>query len=145
MTSNSIRRHARLGTALAALALGFGSVAASAPASAQRPAGTYRPSQQVLLSLGEGQLVRLPRQRCGRLDVQSGSRRRLCQQPASRSTCSARTAGEATVIATGANGSVVYSANVRVSQNLTSVDEMLRAAMPESNITVTTVGQIGGA
>ena len=60
MTSKSLRSHARLGTALAALALGLGSVAASAPASAQRPAGTYRPSQQVLLSTGEGQVVRLP-------------------------------------------------------------------------------------
>jgi hypothetical protein len=62
MTSNSIRRHARLGTALAALALGLGSVAASAPALAQRPAGTYRPSQQVLLSLGAAGC----RQRSGR-------------------------------------------------------------------------------
>ena len=50
--------------------------------------------------------------------------------------------GEATVIATSASGAVVYSANVRVSQNITSVDAMLRAAMPEANITVTTVGQM---
>jgi pilus assembly protein CpaC len=51
-------------------------------------------------------------------------------------------AGEATVIATAANGSVVYSANVRVSQNITSVDAMLRAAMPQSNIKVLNAGQI---
>ena len=60
MTSKSNRRRVRLGSAIAALALGFGSVTIAAPANAQRPAGTFRPSQQVLLSLGEGQMVRLP-------------------------------------------------------------------------------------
>ncbi|HEU4956129.1 MAG TPA: type II and III secretion system protein family protein [Sphingomicrobium sp.] len=141
MTSISIRRHARLGTALAALALGFSSVAASAPAAAQRPAGTYRPSQQVLLSLGEGQLVRLPSNAADVwtsnpevADVYVSSPRQI--------NLFGKAAGEATVIATGANGSVVYSANVRVSQNLTSVDEMLRAAMPESNINVINAGQM---
>jgi pilus assembly protein CpaC len=51
-------------------------------------------------------------------------------------------AGEATVIATAANGSVVYATNVRVGQNITSVNQMLRAAMPESSIQVTSVGQM---
>ncbi len=141
MTSISIRRHARLGTALAALALSFGTVAASAPASAQRPAGTYRPSQQVLLSLGEGQLVRLPSNAADVwtsnpdvADVYVSSPRQL--------NLFGKGSGEATVIATGANGSVVYSANVRVSQNLTSVDAMLRAAMPESDIKVINAGQM---
>ena len=140
MTSITIRRHARLGTALAALALGLGTIAA-APASAQRPAGTYRPTQEVLLSLGEGQLVRLP---SNAADVWTSN-----AEVADVSVSSPRQinlfgkgAGEATVIATGANGSVVYSAKVRVSQNLTSVDDMLRAAMPESNIQVINAGQM---
>ncbi len=60
MTSINIRRRARLGTALAALAISFGTIAAATPASAQRPAGTFRPTGQVLLSVGEGQLVSLP-------------------------------------------------------------------------------------
>jgi pilus assembly protein CpaC len=141
MTSKSIRRHARLGTALAALALGFGSVAASAPASAQRPAGTYRPSQQVLLSLGEGQLVRLP---SSAADVWTSNPEvaDVYVSNPKQINLFGKGAGEATVIATGANGSVVYSANVRVSQNLTSVDEMLRAAMPESDIKVINAGQM---
>jgi Flp pilus assembly protein CpaB len=46
-------------------------------------------------------------------------------------------AGEATIIATAADGSVVYGAKVRVSQNISSIDAMLRAALPESSITVT--------
>ncbi|MCL6697888.1 type II and III secretion system protein family protein [Sphingomonas sp. NSE70-1] len=141
MTSNNIRRHARLGTALAALALGFGSFAASAPASAQRPAGTYRPSQQVLLSLGEGQLVRLP---SSAADVWTSNPEvaDVYVSNPKQINLYGKGAGEATVIATGANGSVVYSANVRVSQNLTSVDELLRAAMPESNIKVINAGQM---
>jgi pilus assembly protein CpaC len=50
--------------------------------------------------------------------------------------------GEATIFATTANGTVVYSTNVRVSQNITSIDRMMRAAMPDADIKVTTVGQI---
>ncbi|MGH6785076.1 MAG: BON domain-containing protein, partial [Sphingomicrobium sp.] len=50
--------------------------------------------------------------------------------------------GDATVIATAADGTVVYGADVRVSQNISSVNDMLRQAMPESNISVTTVGQV---
>ena len=50
--------------------------------------------------------------------------------------------GEATVFATNAAGAVVYSATVRVSQNISSIDAMMKAAMPDSDITVTTVGQI---
>src|SRR4029078_3757782 len=50
--------------------------------------------------------------------------------------------GEATVVARSANGTVVYSANGRVSQNITSVDAMLRAAMPQANIKVLNAGQL---
>ena len=60
MTSRSKIRRARLGTAFAALAIGLGTVAAPAPALAQA-SRNYRPSQEVQLSVGEGQMVRLPR------------------------------------------------------------------------------------
>jgi pilus assembly protein CpaC len=141
MTSISIRRHARLGSALAALALTLGAVAAASPAAAQRPAGTHRPSQQVLLSLGEGQLVRLP---ANAADVWTSNPEVADVYVSSPKQINlfGKGAGEATVIATAANGSVVYSANVRVSQNLTSVDEMLRAAMPDANVKVLHAGQI---
>ena len=42
-----------------------------------------------------------------------------------------KNAGEATVIATAADGSVVYGANVRVNQNISSINEILHQAMPE--------------
>ena len=60
MTSITIRRRARLGTALAALALSLGTVAVATPAAAGQRAGTFKPSGQVLLSTGEGQMVTLP-------------------------------------------------------------------------------------
>ena len=140
MKSITKSRRVRLGTALAALAIGLGSVSAAVPAAAQK-AGTFRPSQQVLLSTGEGTVVRLPASVAdvwtsnpGVADVYVSSPRQI--------NLFGKEAGEATVIATAANGSVVYSANVRVSQNITSVDQMLRAAMPQSNIKVLNAGQI---
>ena len=140
MKSITNRSRVRLGTALAALAIGLGSVTAAAPATAQK-AGTFRPSQQVLLSTGEGQVVRLPASVAdvwtsnpGVADVYVSNARQI--------NLFGKEAGEATVVATAANGTVVYSANIRVSQNITSVDQMLRAAMPQANIKVLTAGQI---
>ena len=52
MTSRSKNSRARLGTAFVALAIGLGTVAASAPAAAQSNR-SYRPSQEVKLSVGE--------------------------------------------------------------------------------------------
>ena len=136
----TISNRSRLGSALVALAIGLGSLTAAAPAMAQK-AGTFRPSQQVLLSTGEGQVVRLPASVAdvwtsnpGVADVYVSNARQI--------NLFGKEAGEATVVATAANGSVVYSANVRVSQNITSVDQMLRAAMPQSDIKVLTAGQI---
>jgi len=57
-------RGARVGVALAALAAGIATVASPTAALAQPRAyssGTYRPSTQVLLSVGEGQMINLPR------------------------------------------------------------------------------------
>ena len=141
MKSNTNRSRARLGTALAALAIGLGSITAAAPVSAAPKAGTFRPSQQVLLSTGEGQVVRLPSSVAdvwtsnpAVADVYVSNARQI--------NLFGKESGEATVIATAANGSVVYSANVRVSQNITSVDQMLRAAMPQADIKVLNAGQI---
>jgi pilus assembly protein CpaC len=141
MTQLNIMRRATLGTAIGALLTASVTAWAPSPALAQNGAGTYRPSNQVLLSVGEGQLISLPRNvtdvwtsNPGVADVNVSSPRRL--------GLFGKEAGEATVIATAADGSVVYGASVRVSQNISSVDQMLRVAMPDSNITVTHVGQI---
>jgi pilus assembly protein CpaC len=140
MTSRKIVRRARLGTALIALATGLGTISAAVPATAQ-VGRNYKPSEQVLLSIGEGQAVSLSRAVADVwvsnpevADVHVSNTRRL--------NLFGKKAGEATIIATASDGSVVYATNVRVSQNISSVNEMLRLAMPESNINVTTVGQM---
>ena len=140
MKSITNRSRVRLGTALAALAIGLGSVTAAAPAMAQR-AGTFRPSQTVLLSTGEGQVIRLP---SSVADVWTSNPEvaDVYVSNARQINLFGKGNGEATVVATAANGSVVYSANVRVSQNITSVDQMLRAAMPQADIKVLNAGQI---
>ena len=143
MTSNKILRRARLGSALAALAISLGTVAAAAPAvaAAQRPAGTFKPTGQVLLSVGEGQMVSLP-QAVADVWVSNPAVADVHVTNSRQMNLFGKEAGEATVIATGANGSIVYSTNVRVSQNITSVDAMLRAAMPQADIKVLNVGQL---
>ena len=141
MTKRNISTRAALGTAIAAVLTASLAATAPAPAFAQAGSGTYRPANQVLLSVGEGELISLPRNvvdvwtsNPGVADVNVTSPRKL--------GLFGKAPGEATIIATAADGSVVYGASVRVSQNITSVNEVLKAAMPESNITVTHVGQI---
>ena len=136
MNSIKISSRARLGTAVAAAALALGTLGAAAPASAQPAAyasGTYRPTSQVQLSVGEGQMVSLPRNVASVwtsnpkvADVYVNSPRQL--------NVFGKEMGDATIIATAADGSVVYGADVRVSQNLSSVNDVLRQAMPESDM-----------
>ena len=64
MNTRNMTSRARLGTAIAALAFGIATVAGSSPAQAQPKAftsGTYRPANMVALSVGEGQMITLPR------------------------------------------------------------------------------------
>jgi len=139
MTSRSKTRRVRLGTAFVALAIGLGTVVASAPAAAQS-SRSYRPNQEVQLSVGEGQMVRLPRNVA---DVWTSNPTVADVHVTNPKQINlfGKEFGEATVIATASDGSVVYGANVRVSQNLPSINEVMRAAMPESQVRVMTVGQ----
>src|SRR4051812_35711881 len=108
---------------------------------ASLPAGTQRPTTEVLLSIGQGQLVTLPTgisnvwtSNPGVADVYVSNPRQI--------HLFGKDAGEATVFATTTSGQVIYATNVRVNQNITSLDKMLRLAFPESNIAVTTAGQL---
>ena len=134
MTSKTVRRHARLGTALAAVALSLGTVTAASPALAQPMSA--RPSETLNLSQGTGTLVRLTGAMTDLFvandaiaDVQVRSSRQIYVFGKSR--------GETTVYATDKSGRVVYAANVRVGNNISSVDEMLHLAMPEAAIQAT--------
>ena len=139
MTSLNIRNRARLGTAMAALALSLGTVAAAAPAAAAPLAA--RPSETLNLSQGTGTLVRLSAPMTdvfvandGIADVQVRSSTQLYVFGKSN--------GETTVYATTKGGRVVYAANVRVGSNTGSLDEMMRLAMPDAAIQVTPMNNL---
>lgn len=137
-------RRALAATVATAVALSVPGIAPAqnAPrAKVGEPAGAQRPTQEVLLSVGEGELVTLPAtvtsvwtSNPGVADVYVANPRQI--------HLFGKEFGEATIFATNAAGSVVYSSNIRVSQNLTSIDRMMRAAMPEADVKVTTVGQL---
>jgi pilus assembly protein CpaC len=141
MTKLNMMRRATARTAIFAVLATSLTPIMAAPALAAPPSGAYRPSKQVYLSVGEGEVISLPRavadvwtSNPAVADVNVTSPRQL--------GLFGKDAGEATVIATAADGTVVYGARVRVSQNITSVDQMLKAAMPDANISITHVGQI---
>ena len=139
MNTQAITRRARLGTAMAALAIALGTAGASAPALAAPTAA--RPVETLNVSKGTGTLVRLSEPMSDVFvanenvaDVQVRSPTQLY--------VFGKDSGETTIYATSKGGKVVYATNVRVAQNLANLNEIIRAAMPDSNITVTTVGQV---
>jgi len=141
---NHATRHAK-GTsmksrlAITLLAAGAGLVLpalGTTPLSAQ---AVTRPSQDIAISVGRGQLITVP----GRMadvfvaneaiaDVQIKSTNQLYVM--------GKTGGVTTIYASDAGGNVIWSANVRVGSNIDSVDQMLRVAMPEAKIAVSTFG-----
>ena len=139
MTSINIRNRARLGTAIAALALGLGSVAAAAPAHAGPVAA--RPSETLNLSQGTGTLVRLS---APMTDVFVANDRIADVQVRSSTQLYVfgKSSGETTIYATTAGGRVAYAANVRVGSNTGSLDEMMRLAMPDAAIQVTPMNNL---
>jgi len=128
---------ASLMTAAATLAIPALVFTASAPAAAQ--SAVTRPAQDIALAIGRGQLITVP----GRMtdvfvadeaiaDVQVKSTNQLYLM--------GKAGGVTTVYASDGAGHVIWSANVRVGTNIDSVDQMLRMAMPEAHIAVSTIG-----
>jgi pilus assembly protein CpaC len=108
----------------------------ASPASAQT---VTKPASDITLSIGSGQLVSIPGTMADVFvsndavaDVQIKSQRQLY--------LFGKGGGLATVYASNAKGDIVWSANVRVGSNLDSVDAMLRLAMPDARISVSTMG-----
>ena len=123
------------------LLIGACSVAplAAAPAQAAPPPSVTRPSNDMVLSIGRGQLITLGGTMANVFvandtvaDVEVKSTRQLY--------VFGKAGGETTVYASNAAGDIVWSANVRVGSNIDSVDQMLRLAMPEAKIGVSTMG-----
>ncbi len=98
-----------------------------------------RPANEIVLSIGRGQLVTVDGAMADLFvaddkiaDVQVKSNRQLY--------IFGKAGGETTVYASNAAGKVIWSANIRVGSNIDSVDQMLRVAMPDAKITVSTMG-----
>jgi len=112
---------------------------AAAPAGPAVAQAVTNPAQDLVLSIGRGQLVTVPDTMSDVFvanenvaDVQVKSQRQLY--------VFGKAGGETTVYASNSAGSIVWSANVRVGSNIDSIDEMLHLAMPEANIQVATMG-----
>jgi len=92
-----------------------------------------RPGNDLVLSIGRGQLVTVGGTMDEKIaDVQIKSPRQLY--------VFGKAGGETTVYASNAAGDVIWSANIRVGSNIDSVDQMLNLAMPDAKITVSTMG-----
>ena len=109
------------------------------PSSQANAQSVSRPANDLLLSIGRGQLVTVAGTMADVFvaneavaDVQVKSPRQLY--------VFGKSGGETTVYASNAAGDVIWSANVRVGSNIDSVDQMLHLAMPDAKIAVSTMG-----
>lgn len=97
------------------------------------------PAQEIVLSIGKGQLVTVPGTMADVFvandtiaDVQIKSQRQLY--------VFGKAGGETTIYASNERGDVIFSANIRVGSNIGSVDQMLALAMPDAKVNVSTMG-----
>lgn len=100
-----------------------------------------RPSTELSLSVGRGQLINLPAP-ISDVFVANEAVADVQVRSATQIYVFAKTAGESSVFATSKSGAVVYSANVRAGKNVNSIDQMLKLAMPEASITATTMNDV---
>jgi pilus assembly protein CpaC len=121
---------------LLAAACAAASLAHAAPAAAQT---VTQPVQSIDIGIGNGQLITVPGTMTDVFvsneavaDVQVKSQRQLY--------LFGKAGGTTTIYASNSAGAVIWSATVRVGSNLDSVDSMLRLAMPEAKIAVSTMG-----
>ena len=121
-----------------AVAIGLALAFAAAPTSAVNAAISSAQDNAILLSVGGSRVVNLPAKMSDVViadpevvDVHVRSQNQLY--------LIAKKAGETTVFATASNGKVLFSGTVRVGNNITSIDDMLRLAMPGAKIAVNTM------
>jgi pilus assembly protein CpaC len=124
-------RHASLATVIAAVIGATAVPVLPAPAFAQ-PA-SVRPSSEMTLSVGTGRMIRLEGAMSD-LFVANDSIADVQVRSQNQIYIFGKAPGETTVFATDRAGRTIWSANVRVGTNLGSVDELIRAAMPDAQI-----------
>ncbi|MGE4322356.1 MAG: type II and III secretion system protein family protein [Sphingobium sp.] len=118
-----------------AIALGLALAVAAAPGSALNAAPSPMQDNAILMSVGGSRVINLG----GRMsDVVIGDPKvaDVHVRAQNQLYLIAKAAGETTVYATSKDGKVLFSGVVRVGNNLTSIDDMLRLAMPGARIAV---------
>ncbi len=120
------------------VALVAASAAPSVPAMAQRGRGAVAPagSPVVQVNTGRGRLVTLARPMSDLFVADDAIADVQVRSPTQLYIFGKKT-GETTISATAKGGAVVYSATIRVGNNLDSVQQMLGLAMPEAQVVAT--------
>jgi pilus assembly protein CpaC len=139
MTKSVFTKRTALGTAMAAVLAA--SIGASIPARAIAQEVSASPTNEVVLSVGAGRMIRLPATMSD-LFIANESIADVQIRSANQLYLFGKSAGETTIHATNRAGRIIYSATVRVGQNLASVNDMLRLAMPEAQIVATPMNGI---
>ncbi len=136
MRGKTMKRRLTVSTLLASLAL---APLAGIPVNTASAQNVTRPAQDIVLSIGRGELVTVPGNMADVFiandtiaDVQIKSQRQLY--------LFGKAGGETTVYASNAAGNIIWSANVRVGSNIDSIDQMLALAMPDARVSVATMG-----
>ena len=136
MKGKSMKHRLTTTALLASLVLAPLAATATGTASAQ---GIVKPAQTIVLSIGRGELISVPGNMSDVFiandaiaDVQVKSQRQLY--------LFGKSGGETTVYASNSAGDIVWSANVRVGNNIGSIDQMMALAMPDAKISVATMG-----
>jgi pilus assembly protein CpaC len=109
------------------------------PASPAAAQAVSRPANDIVLSIGRGQLVTVGGAMAD-VFVANDSIADVQVKAANQLYVFGKAGGETTVYASNSRGDVIWSANVRVGSNIDSVDQMLRMAMPDAKIAVSTMG-----
>lgn len=118
-----------------AIALGLAIAMAAAPTTALNAAPASMQDNAILMSVGGSKVINLSAKMS---DVVIGDPNVVDVHVRAQNQLYliAKAAGETTVFVTATNGKVLFSGTVRVGNNLTSVDDMLKLAMPNADIAV---------
>ena len=112
---------------------------AAVPATNVTAQQVVKPSQEIVLSIGKGELVTIPGSMAD-VFVANESVADVQVKSQSQLYVFGKAGGETTVYASNARGDVIFAANIRVGNNIGSIDQMLALAMPEAKVNVATMG-----
>jgi pilus assembly protein CpaC len=118
-----------------AIALGLAVAMAATPTTALNAAPASTQDNAILMSVGGSKVINLNAKMS---DVVIGDPNVVDVHVRAQNQLYliAKAAGETTVFVTATNGKVLFSGTVRVGNNLTSIDDMLKLAMPGADIAV---------